>query len=468
MLFTDTAFLFVFLPVVWAVHGFLMQAGWGRLVVWALAAASVAFYAYDDLRHAGIMLGSVLANYAAGRLLCASFFRPRKSLLLAVLALDLGLLGYFKYAAFGVGSLAAVTGNGWSLPALALPLGISFYTFTQIAYVVDCYRERSADTRFGSYLLFVTFFPHLVAGPIVYHREMMPQFAAAGRRGIVWADIETGLFLLTIGLMKKILLADTFAEWVDPGYKSFRELGTGDAWLVSLAYSLQLYFDFSAYSDMAIGIGLLFGIRLPFNFDSPYRAATVREFWRRWHMTLSRFLLRYVYVPLGGGRRGLGATLRNLMLTFVLGGLWHGAGWGFLVWGVLHGAGCCFDRLFPGLTRVTPRPLAVLATFLFVNAAWVFFRAPDFETAFTVLGAMAGFAPGAEPLSFFAKDASLAAAAIAVGLGLCWFAPNSQSLAFGLVRLAPAAKAACCGGAFAVFLLAIRDAPKSPFLYFNF
>ena len=468
MLFTDTAFLFVFLPAVWAVYGLLVQAGWGRLIVWALAAASVAFYAYDDLRHTGVMLGSILLNYGAGRLLCSRTVPARKGLLLAVLAFDLGLLGYFKYAAFGANALAAVTGNGWSLPALALPLGISFYTFTQIAYVVDCYRERSADTRFGSYLLFVTFFPHLVAGPIVYHREMMPQFAVAGRRGLVWADIETGLFLLAVGLMKKVLLADVFAEWVDPGYKSFRELGAADAWLLSVSYSLQLYFDFSAYSDMAIGIGLLFGIRLPFNFDSPYRAATVREFWSRWHITLSRFLRRYIYIPLGGSRRGYGATLRNLMVTFLLGGLWHGAGWGFVAWGILHGAACCFDRIFPDLARTTPRPLAVLATFLFVNAAWVFFRAPDLETAFTVLGAMAGFAPAAAPLAVFAAEAAPLAAAVAFGLALCWFAPNSQSIAFGLIRLAPAGKAACCGGALAIFLLAIRDAPRSPFLYFNF
>ncbi|MFO0988413.1 MAG: MBOAT family O-acyltransferase [Alphaproteobacteria bacterium] len=468
MLFTDTLFLFVFLPAVWAVYGVLVQAGWGRLVVWALGAASIAFYAYDDIGHAGVMLCSILANYAAGRILCTTRFRGRKTLLIGAIALNLGLLGYFKYAAFLVSAAGSATGSAWSLPALALPLGISFYTFTQIAYVVDCYRERDADLRFGSYLLFVTFFPHLVAGPIVYHREMMPQFAAAERRGIVWSDIETGLFLLMIGLMKKVLLADVCAEWVDPGYKAAARLGAADAWMLSLGYSLQLYFDFSAYSDMAIGIGLLFGIRLPFNFDSPYRATTVREFWRRWHMTLSRFLARYVYVPLGGSRRGPAATLRNLMLTFLLGGIWHGAGWGFVAWGLLHGAGCCFDRVFPGLARVTPRPLAILATFLFVNAAWVFFRAPDFQTAFAVLGAMSGFAPSDAPVSVFAQDWVPIAGMIAIGLALCWFAPNSQSLAFGLVRIGPTAKAACCGGALALFLLAIRDAPRSPFLYFNF
>lgn len=271
-----------------------------------------------------------------------------------------------------------------------------------------------------------------------------------------------------IGLIKKVCLADVLAEWVNPGYGAVQSLGTADAWLLSVGYSLQLYFDFSAYSDMAIGLGLLFGIRFPVNFDSPYRARTVREFWHRWHITLSRWLQRFVYIPLGGNRGGLTLTLRNLVLTFLIGGIWHGAGWGFIIWGLLHGIGCCFDRVFPGAARIMPRPLAILATFLFVNVTFVFFRAPDLDSAFGVLRAMAGFARAAEPLAFFAADSTALIAALAVGLAICWFAPNSQTIAFGKIRIGYTAKAAYCGLALVLFIFMTRGSPPAPFLYFNF
>ncbi|MCW5773096.1 MAG: MBOAT family protein [Rhodospirillaceae bacterium] len=469
MVFTDGAFVFVFLPVVWALYGVLMRLRAGPAVVWLLSLASLGFYAYDSIANMGVMLASIGVNYAAGCALCTSRRLPlgRKPIAITAVLLNLALLGYFKYAAFALNNAGALLDNGWSIAALALPLGISFYTFTQIAYVVDCYTERDVDTRFGSYLLFVTFFPHLVAGPIIYHREMMPQFRALGRRAIAWDDIETGLFLFAIGLAKKVLIADVLAEWVDPGYRAAASLGTADAWLLSLAYSLQLYFDFSGYSDMAIGLALLFGIRLPINFASPYRAASVRDFWRRWHITLSRWLRRYLYIPLGGSRGGKAATVRNLMLTFLLGGLWHGAGWGFLVWGLLHGAGCAVGRLVPARFSL-PRPLAILITFLFVNAAWVFFRAPDLDTAFAVLAAMGGFSSAGSALAVFAADASLLVPAILVGLAICWLAPNSQALAWGSWRIGVAAKAAYCGATLALFLLMTRGAVPSPFLYFNF
>jgi D-alanyl-lipoteichoic acid acyltransferase DltB (MBOAT superfamily) len=470
MVFTDTAFVFVFLPIVWVLYGALMRLHAGRGVVWLLAFASIAFYAYDNVGYVGVMLGSIGVNYLAGRLLSTERPLPvgRKAIAIAAVALNLALLGYFKYAAFAVDNVGAALGLDWSVRHILLPLGISFYTFTQIAYIVDCYTERNVDTRFGHYLLFVTFFPHLVAGPIIYHREMMPQFRQLGRRAIAWDDIESGLFLFMIGLAKKVLIADVLAGWVDPGYQSLATLGTADAWLLSLAYTLQLYFDFSGYSDMAIGLGLMFGIRLPINFDSPYRAATVREFWRRWHITLSRWLRRYVYIPLGGSKNGLAATLRNLVLTFLLGGIWHGAGWGYIVWGLLHGLGCCLDRACPGLERRTPRPVAVLATFIFVNVTLVFFRAPTLDAALTVLLAMVGDAQSGAALSYFAADAGLLVAAIAAGLAVCWFLPNSQTIALSSPRIGVSVKAVFCGAALALFLFMIRGTTPTPFLYFNF
>ena len=269
-----------------------------------------------------------------------------------------------------------------------LPLAISFFTFQQIAYLIDSYRGETAEYDFLSYALFVTFFPQLIAGPIVHHREMMPQFASRWALVARHGNILRGLFIFGIGLFKKVAIADTFAIWAIEGFDGGRQLDFFAAWATSLSYTFQLYFDFSGYCDMAMGAALLFNIRLPLNFSSPYKALDIQDFWRRWHMTLSRFLRDYLYIPLGGSRRSEGKTYFNLMATFVLGGLWHGASWMFVIWGALHGAALVAQRLWRSFGHPLPKAVAWLVTFLFVTVAWVFFRAKTMDDALRVLRGM--------------------------------------------------------------------------------
>jgi len=267
-------------------------------------------------------------------------------------------------------------------------LAISFFTFQQIAYLVDSYRQETKEYDFLNYALFVTFFPQLIAGPIVHHKEMMPQFAKTRNKVKNYRNIAMGLFIFSIGLFKKVVIADTFAVWATAGFDIATTLNLFEAWATSLSYTFQLYFDFSGYTDMAIGLALLFNIRLPVNFNSPYKATNIQDFWRRWHITLSRFLRDYVYIPLGGNRKGGFRTYNNLMATFVLGGLWHGAAWTFVFWGFLHGLALIIQRLWSKLGIKLWTWLAWLITFNFVNITWVFFRAKEWDDAVKVLGSM--------------------------------------------------------------------------------
>jgi len=270
-----------------------------------------------------------------------------------------------------------------------LPLAISFFTFQQIAYLVDCYRGSVKEYDFLNYALFVTFFPQLIAGPIVHHREMMPQFMKDSRHHrINYENIAAGLFIFSIGLFKKVVIADTFSVIATNGFDVAESLNVVEAWITSLSYTFQLYFDFSGYTDMAIGCALLFNIRLPINFNSPYKATDIRDFWRRWHITLSRFLRDYIYIPLGGNRQGNMVTYRNLMATFVIGGIWHGAGWTFIAWGVMHGVAMVVHALWSRAGMVMSGVIAWFITFNFINISWVFFRAKDFDSVKKVLGGM--------------------------------------------------------------------------------
>lgn len=304
------------------------------------------------------------------------------------------MLAYYKYTNFFIASLNGATGaelHGW---AIVLPIGISFFTFTQIAFLVDCYRGLAGEYRFMHYTLFVSYFPHLIAGPVLHHKEMMPQFDAPAQPNA--ANFAVGMSIFVMGLAKKVLLADPLSVLAGPVFASGAEPQLIEAWIGALAYTMQLYFDFSGYSDMAIGLSRLFGVKLPLNFDSPYQAANISEFWRRWHMTLSRFLRDYLYVPLGGNRSGQLARYRNLMLTMILGGLWHGAGWTFVAWGSLHGLYLVLHHAwqqFRGQPLQQQRPGRWWArglTLLAVMLAWVIFRAPDMATAGDILLAMAG------------------------------------------------------------------------------
>jgi alginate O-acetyltransferase complex protein AlgI len=323
MLFNSFGFLFMYLPVVLAGH--LALARWSpRWTAAWLALASLFFYGYWDARYLPLLMASIIFNFWTARRMTASTAH-RKRWLVFALAANLALLGYYKYANFLL----------WQDWAIVLPVGISFFTFTQIAFLVDCYRASAGEYRLVHYILFVSYFPHLIAGPVLHHKEMMPQFDRQPQPDT--ADFAVGLSIFVVGLAKKVLLADPISVLVGPVFTLGAQPQLVEAWIGALAYSFQLYFDFSGYSDMAIGLSRMLGVKLPLNFNSPYRAANISEFWRRWHMTLSRFLRDYLYVPLGGNRDGARRRYRNLMLTMLLGGLWHGAGWTFVVWGGLHG-----------------------------------------------------------------------------------------------------------------------------------
>jgi D-alanyl-lipoteichoic acid acyltransferase DltB (MBOAT superfamily) len=332
-------------------------------------------------------------NYVIGRSLnkaCNNKGKKpsKKSILIFGIAINLSLLGYFKYADFFIENLNIVSNIGVEPLNLLLPLAISFFTFQQIAYLVDSYRQETEEYDFLNYALFVTFFPQLIAGPIVHHKEMMPQFAKTRNKVKNYRNIAMGLFIFSIGLFKKVVIADTFAVWATQGFDVATTLNLFEAWATSLSYTFQLYFDFSGYTDMAIGLALLFNIRLPVNFNSPYKATNIQDFWRRWHMTLSRFMRDYLYIPLGGNKKGKFMTYNNLMATFVIGGLWHGAGWTFVFWGFLHGLALSIQKLWGNLGFKLWTWLAWLITFNFVNIAWVFFRAKEWDDAVRVLSGM--------------------------------------------------------------------------------
>ncbi|QFR48651.1 MBOAT family protein [Sulfurimonas lithotrophica] len=393
MLFNSQEFIFLFLPITFFLYFFLLNR---RLVVGAkglLVFASLFFYSWWNIAYLPIILSSMLFNYVVGNSLNENFSKVKvsKKLLLGVgIAANLSLLGYFKYADFFISNFNLAFDSNMDLLHLALPLAISFFTFQQIAYLVDSYRAETKEYDFLNYALFVTFFPQLIAGPIVHHKEMMPQFASRWNLVKNYKNIALGLFIFSVGLFKKVVIADKFAIWATAGFDKAETLTLIEGWATSLSYTFQLYFDFSGYTDMAIGAALLFNIKLPINFNSPYKAKDIQDFWRRWHITLSRFLKDYIYIPLGGNRKSSFRTYNNLMATFILGGLWHGAGWTFVFWGFLHGAALVIHRAWKSFGFTMNSILAWFITFNFVNIAWVFFRAKEWDDAIKVLKAMAG------------------------------------------------------------------------------
>src|SRR6195256_1204570 len=395
MLFNSYLFIFLFLPI--ALIGYFALGRLGNLapVIW-LALASLIFYSASNWQFVLLLLASVAFNYTVGLLLIAKRLRavPRLAVLSIGVTGDLLVLGTFKYAGFLAANLNALFGTGFALNIL-LPVGISFYTFTQIAFLVDAYRGNVARYALPHYALFVTYFPHLIAGPILHHRDMIPQFERAEAKRPDPHLILCGVIIFAIGLFKKTCLADGIQPLVALAF-GLNPPTFDQVWIGVLAYTFQLYFDFSGYSDMAIGISLMFGIFLPLNFNSPYKATSIIDFWRRWHMTLSQFLRDYLYIALGGNRHGRALRYVNLMITMLLGGLWHGAAWTFVVWGALHGVYLCINHAWSNYgPAVAPRferlanAAAFILTFMAVVVAWVFFRADSMSTAWLVLAKMA-------------------------------------------------------------------------------
>jgi alginate O-acetyltransferase complex protein AlgI len=408
MLFNSLEFILVFLPITWLGFLLLVKAGRYRGVLAWLTVASLVFYAWWNPPYVLLIVASMLLNYWLGLRLSreAATERFRAGALLAGIVINIGALGYFKYANFFVDNLNIAFNTAFNLERVILPLAISFFTFQQVAYLVDVWKGGARHYTFLEYCFFVVFFPQLIAGPIVQHSEILPQIARDRWRPIRLLNLQVGITIFLIGLFKKMCLADGCAEYATPIFENaasgFR-FSTVDAWVGLTAYSLQLYFDFSGYSDMAIGLGRCFGIRLPLNFDSPYKATNIIDFWRRWHITLSRFLRDYVYIPLGGSRRGVVLRYSNLMITMLIGGMWHGAGWNFLIWGGLHGLYLVINHFFnhaaapvlaarPWVGRVIS-PFGWALTLLAVMVAWVFFRTADFATATRMLASLFPFQP---------------------------------------------------------------------------
>ncbi|MCB1905894.1 MAG: MBOAT family protein [Rhodocyclaceae bacterium] len=492
MLFHSPEFIFLFLPVTLIAYFALGRLSWRTAFAW-LALASLFFYGWWDIDYVLLILVSITANYLGGCLI--DFLGKHERGTLAKLTLggfvvaNLAALAYFKYFTFAAAELSRAFSLEWHVADLILPIGISFYTFTQIAYLVDTSRGKVSERSFVSYLLFVTYFPHLVAGPVLHHSEMMPQFAEPGNLRFNSLNFSRGLAFFSFGLFKKIVFADGCAPLANAAFANPEGLSAIEAWTGAVAYSLQIYFDFSGYSDMAVGLSLMFNINLPVNFNSPYQATSIIDFWRRWHMTLSRFLRDYLYVPLGGSRNGRARRYANLLVTMLLGGLWHGANWTFLVWGGLHGlylvinhtwrrVDATRERLLPN--RMT-RSLSWFATMAAVIVAWVFFRAESIEDAVSFVLAMAGEGDrmsGSESLLTAQSYAFL----FALGLWAA-FAPNTNKImnySFGSGERVDRADAkiswqpSAASGAMAGFLLycaafvAVAGREKLEFIYFQF
>jgi D-alanyl-lipoteichoic acid acyltransferase DltB (MBOAT superfamily) len=414
MLFNSYQFIFLFLPVTFGIY-FLLNSR--RLVLagkaW-LVVASLFFYAYWDVTYLPLILLLIAFNYAVGTILAQSLHAQRypmvnrKAVLAFGIVVNLAILGYFKYRVFFVQNVNFAFSTSFIVPKVVLPLAISFFTFQKIAYLVDSYRGDAAEYDLLNYSLFVVFFPQLIAGPIVHHKEVIVQFTSRWTLVRRYRNILDGLFMFAVGLVKKASLADTFAQWANSGFDGGQQLNFYAAWVTSLSYALQLYFDFSGYCDMATGAAMMFNIRLPMNFNSPYKSLDIQDFWRRWHMTLSRFLRDYVYIPLGGSRSSELRTAVNLFATFLIGGLWHGASWMFVIWGALHGGALVVNRLWKKSGVQMPPAVAWGLTFLFVTIGWVFFRAATMPDAIRVLAGMADIRSAYDPLAYAATTADLA------------------------------------------------------------
>lgn len=501
MLFNSYEFLFFFLPatlgIFFALSGFhhvKAAAAW-------LALVSLFFYGYWSPRYVILLMASISINFSAGHAIAKfrSAAQPNATQRILILALiaNLGALGYFKYANFLVNSVNSAAHIDLYLAQIVLPIGISFFTFTQIAFLVDTFRGKVHESRFVPYTLFVTFFPHLIAGPVLHHAEMMPQFARQDTYRFNPKNFLIGVTFFSIGLFKKVILADGIQPFVGPVFEAdpAYSLTAIEAWGGTLAYTLQLYFDFSGYSDMAIGLSKMINVDLPLNFNSPYKAINISDFWRRWHMTLSRFLRDYLYISLGGNRKGPYRRYGNLLTTMLLGGLWHGAGWTFVIWGGLHGLYLVINQLWQTVRKrllghdlsqstAATRILSLLITFLSVVVAWVFFRASSVDAAFRVLAGMAGL-NGMGHVNDWSQFGQLEAfgglrqlAWITLLLGLVWLCPNSQTLIdymansriAGSMRHDRWAWLTLGSQAVVIFLLAAINGSHgaSEFIYFNF
>ena len=466
MLFNSQLFILLYLPITLA--GFLILSRWANntmSLLW-LVMASLFFYGWWNPNYLPLLAGSILVNFMLARLMVHSRRKShhRFSLLTIGVVFNLGLLGYFKYAGFLLNSFSEITGTSFTLSTIILPLAISFYTFQQISYLVDVWRNKGGEYDLLRYTAYVTFFPQLIAGPIVRHHELIPQFTLDPMRNGVWERIGRGSMLFCIGLVKKVLIADSLAEIVDPAFAIAAAQGTLDfasSWLAAFAFSWQIYFDFSGYTDMAIGLSIMFGYTLPVNFNVPYRANCVRDFWQRWHMTLSRFLRDYLFVPLARNKRLPHPRILAILLTMFLAGLWHGAAWTFAIWGLTHGIALLVNTVFTKSGWHLPRGMGWLLTIIFWTEAAVLFRADSFTAATVLWTGMHDLSSLMAPLDWGQIILVVVAGMIAI-LG-----PTSQEVS--LEKLEPKRTFAIASGIMiAVVLVLIGDGATQEFYYFQF
>jgi D-alanyl-lipoteichoic acid acyltransferase DltB (MBOAT superfamily) len=396
MLFNSLDFIFLFLPISIFVYFICAKIANDGIAKSFLVVASFYFYSYWNLPYVALLFASISINYLLSILILKLGNQGKKKrVLILAIGLNLCLIGYYKYCDFFIYNINSISGTSIIFQNILLPLGISFFTFQQIAYQVDIFKGKTAETCLLNYILFVSFFPQLIAGPIVHHKEMMPQF----KKPIDWNPqrLFQGLTFFILGLFKKVIIADNiaiYANIVFDGYSTDISFSIVETWVGIFAYCFQIYFDFSGYTDMAIGLALIFGIYLPLNFNSPYKALSIIDFWRRWHMTLSRFLRNYLYIPIGGNKGGEWMRLRNLLITMLIGGLWHGAYWNYIIWGGVHGLAISINHTFRKFNRFPEnfffRNLSYGLTFLTVSYAWVFFRASNMDVAFNMTKACFG------------------------------------------------------------------------------
>lgn len=499
VLFTTATFICLFLPLVLVGFFGIARLSRGAAALW-LFVASVFFYGYWMPEFTLLLLGSIVGNFLVGNKIAklvdagnglGSHSAQSKQWLVFGVVANLSLLGYFKYANFFIDNLNLTLGIDWQMGRVILPIGISFFTFTQIAFLADAWRKGVREYKFVHYGLFVTYFPHLIAGPVLHHAQMMPQFRDVATYRFNTGNFTAGLAIFALGLFKKIVLADGISPYADAIFKA-ADAGVSpsfsEAWLAAVAYTMQLYFDFSGYSDMAIGLSWMFNVKLPFNFNSPYRATNISDFWRRWHMSLSQFLRDYLYIALGGNRKGVVRRYANLMATMILGGLWHGASWSFIIWGFLHGLylginhgfrALCGPELCGKLDRSRLFGLAGwLLTMLAVITAWVLFRAETLDGAGRMLQGMTGAAQDAQTnVLLWNSGLSLAVGALWCGtLGaIACLAPNSNNIGNYLLRFCHAQPGRCAlmggfmsGAVVFMLLMNIMRDSVSAFIYFNF
>ncbi|MBN1254998.1 MAG: MBOAT family protein [Deltaproteobacteria bacterium] len=459
MFFNSYLFIFIFLPITFLGYHLISQLRCHHLTVWWLVGASLLFFGWYNPAYLYLLTCSILVNFALGKILANRLYiKHQKAILILGIGVNLVLLGYFKYANFFINNVNTVFDSDLHINMVILPLGISFWTLQQVAYLVDAYRGKIDKHSFIDYCLFVSFFPKLISGPILRFNETIPQLTKDNATYISSENIAVGLSFFFIGLFKKVILADGIAEYATSVFDA-AVLGTTltffEAWIGALAYTFQLYFDFSGYCDMAIGLGLIFGIRLPLNFYSPYKAVSIIDFWRRWHITLSNFLRDYLYIPLGGNRKGPTRQCINLMIVMAIAGLWHGAGWTFVIWGSLHGFYLTLNHTWqrflqkawrsPKKDNWWSKRVSILITFVAVTIAWVFFRAENLSAAIGVLEGLVGlngfvlpiFPETLKSIEHLLEHLGITFASqpfamhigigwILISLAICWLLPNTQ------------------------------------------